>query len=89
MQRRKHTEVHTHTPLFNLLRASLIWSCRIWTQSLAPGSFSILFAVQYFSVKTTHTHAHVHIAQPKNISNVYHSFKVIFSSCFLPSDTHL
>lgn len=39
-------------PLFNLLLASLIWSCRICTQSLGPGSLSTWLAVQYFSVKT-------------------------------------
>lgn len=39
-------------PLFNRLLASLIWSWRIWTQSLGPGSLSTWLAVQYFSVKT-------------------------------------
>lgn len=43
-------------PLFNLLLASLIWSCRICTQSLGPGSLSTWFAVQYFSVKTERKH---------------------------------
>lgn len=39
-------------PLFNRLLASLIWSWRIWTQSLGPGSLSTWLAVQYLSVKT-------------------------------------
>lgn len=45
--------VYFYQPLFKRRRASLIWSWRIWTQSRGPGSFSILLAVQYFSVNAT------------------------------------
>lgn len=49
----REDKAQVHRPLFKRRRASLIWSWRIWTQSRGPGSFSILFAVQYFSVNTS------------------------------------